>query len=158
MDEGLQKKIVTALQGDIPLEKEPFKEVAHELGLTQDELLKYLKHMKSEGSLRRVGAVLYHRHAGYVANAMVAWKVPDDMIDKTGYVLASFMEASHVYRRPAYPQWPYNIYTMIHGTSRESCENTVQRMARAVGIDDFIILYSTREFKKTSMTYYDNKS
>ncbi len=156
MDERLQKKLVTALQGDIPLEKEPFKAIADRLGLSQEELLKYLEHMKSEGILRRIGAVLYHRHAGYVANAMVAWKVPEKIIDQTGQTLASFTETSHVYRRPAYSRWPYNLYTMIHGTSRTDCEKTIHHMARRVGISDFIILYSTREFKKTSMTYFQD--
>ena len=158
MERSLQKKLIKALQGDIPLEKEPFREIAVELGLSQEELLEQIKGLKEQGILRRLGAVLYHRQAGFVANAMVAWKVPDEKADSTGELFASFSEASHVYRRPAYPEWPYNLYTMIHGTSREDCESTIENMARKVGVDDYKILYSTREFKKTSMRYYpDNQ-
>lgn len=155
--DSLSKKIVNALQGDIPLTREPYREMARNLGLSQQELLERLTKMKKNGQLKRVGAVLYHRRAGFVANAMVAWRVPEDRAEEVGQIMASFPEASHVYQRPAFPQWPYNLYTMIHGTSREECEHVVEKISLETGITEYEVLYSTREFKKTSMKYFDDE-
>jgi len=153
--DALTKKIVSALQGDIPLVREPYRQLARELGISEGELLERLSRMKSDGLLRRVAAVLRHRRVGFVANAMVAWRVPEEEVEDAGQAMASFPEASHVYRRPAFPDWPYNIYTMIHGTSREECEEVVEKMSSVTGIGDCVVLYSTREFKKTSMDYFE---
>lgn len=153
MDE-LEKKIVSRLQGDIPLREEPFKEIAKELGIEERFLLSKLFDMKEEGLLRRVGAILRHRQAGFEANAMVAWKVPGEKVDKVGKIMAKFKEASHVYERPTYPEWPYNIFTMIHSTTVEECEKIIEEISRVTGISEYKRLYSTREYKKTSMQYF----
>ena len=153
--EEIKKKIVSRLQGDIPIEKEPFKKIAGELGLDEDELLAKLKEMEEEGMLRRVGAILRHREVGFEANAMVAWQVPDSKIEEVGKIMAGFEEASHVYLRPSYPEWPYNLFTMIHSTSKEECERIIEEMSKASGIEDYKYLYSTKEYKKTSMEYFN---
>ncbi|UMZ73210.1 hypothetical protein ACONDI_00763 [Natranaerofaba carboxydovora] len=153
--EEIKKKIVSSLQGDIPIEKEPFKNIASELGLDEDELLVKLKEMKKEGTLRRVGAILRHREVGFEANAMVAWQVPDSKVDEVGKIMAGFEEASHVYLRPTYPDWPYNLFTMIHSTSKDECEKIINNMSEASGIEEYKYLYSTKEYKKTSMEYFN---
>lgn len=150
----LTRKIVAALQGDIPLVQEPYRELAREIGISAEELLQRLQELKERGILKRVGAVLRHRQAGFVANAMVAWRVPEEKVDEAGREMASFQEASHVYQRPVYEGWPYNLYTMIHATSREECEEIIGRISSCIGINEYTVLYSTREFKKTSMNYF----
>ncbi len=152
--DSLSKKIITAIQGDIPLTREPYRELAREVGISQEELLNRLTQMKKDGLLKRVGAILHHRRSGFVANALVAWCVPEEIVEDIGHLMASYTEASHVYQRPSHAGWPYNIYTMIHSTSREKCEKVVKKISMDSGIKDYLILYSTREFKKTSMKYY----
>lgn len=148
------KKIVSRLQGDIPIEKAPYKRIAKELGLEEEELLAKLDEMKEQGVLRRVGAILRHREVGFEANAMVAWRVPEGREDEVGKVLAGFSQASHVYLRPAYPEWPYNVYTMLHCTSREECDKLIRKMSKSAGIRDYKYLYSIKEYKKASMEYF----
>lgn len=150
----LDKKIISLLQGDLSLSPEPFKDLAAEVGIAEDVLLEKISDYKQRGILRRLGAILYHRKAGYRVNAMCCWYVPPQLIDITGQIMASFREASHVYHRVIHPEWPYSIYTMIHGHSREELEHIVNLMAEKTKINDYILLYSNREFKKTSMKYF----
>ncbi len=156
--DDLSRKIIIALQGDIPLTPEPYKELAADIGISQQALLDHLEQMRENGLLKRIGAILNHRKAGFVANAMVAWCVPEERIEEVGEAMAAFNEASHIYQRPAYSEWPYNLYTMIHGETCEECEKVVEKMAHLTGIYEYEILYSTREFKKTSMRYFENSS
>jgi len=146
-------KIISKMQGDIPIEKEPYKSIAAKIGISEAQLLSKLEKMKQEGKLRRVGAILKHRNAGFKANAMVAWNVRDEKVDEIGELFAKYKETTHVYQRPSYLEWPYNIFTMIHSTSYEECSRIIESMSNASGIKDYKILYSVKEYKKTSMEY-----
>lgn len=150
----MEKRIVSLLQGDLPLSSTPYSELADQLGIGESELLAILKGLKERGILRRVGAILYHGRVGYEANGMVAWKVPPERAEEFGRTAANFPQASHVYRRPAYPGWPYNLFTMLHGKTRSAVEETARQIAEQTGIRDYIILFSTREFKKSSPRYF----
>ncbi len=149
-----RKQIIFYLQGNLPLSITPYREIADKIGITTETLVHEIKLLKERGFLRRMGAVLRQRQAGYKANAMVAWKVPPDRVDKIGKKLANYQQVSHAYLRPIYPNWPYNLYTMIHAESREKSESLIKSMAEAVGINDYEILYSEKEYKKTSMKYF----
>ena len=112
----------------------------------------------SSGNLRRFGAVLRHTKSGLVVNAMVAWSVPSSTEDKTGKIMATFSEVSHCYLREADKSWPYNIYTMIHASSKEGLKKTIGEISEKTGIFDFKVLETVRELKKTSPNYFDDES
>lgn len=150
----LDKKIIARLQEDLPLCLTPYAAVAAEVGMTEEELLRKIAAYLEAGLLRRIGAILRHHLAGYDANAMCGWKVPPERVEEVGRVMGSFPQASHVYQRPTYPDWPYNLFTMLHGRSDEELELTAREMSARTGICDYTLLYSTREFKKTSMNYF----
>lgn len=150
----LDKKIISRLQGDLPLQADPFDVVAKEIGITTDELLQKINQYVETGVARRMGTILRHHKAGYNANAMVGWRVPEEKVEEVGNIMAAFREASHVYLRPTYPDWPYNLFTMLHGKSMEDLEQVSKAISERTGITDYRLLYSTREFKKTSMKYF----
>ncbi len=154
MLDNMDKKIISFIQGDLPLTATPYAELAGELGLSEDELLGRIKEMKEKGILRRMGAILYHHRAGFRANGMVAWRVSPERVHEVGTLMASFNQASHVYQRPVYPDWPYNLFTMLHGKNREEVEKTAEEIANRIGVADYVILYSLREFKKASLRYF----
>ena len=150
----LDKKIIARLQGDLPLVVEPFVAVAREVGISEEELLQRINDYLQAGVLRRMGTILRHHKAGFNANAMCAWNVPDEQAEEVGQVMAEFREASHVYQRPTYPDWPYALFTMLHGKSQEDLEQVAEAISKRVGITDYKLLYSTKEYKKTSMKYF----
>jgi len=154
MVDDLDKKVIRLIQGDLPVHQRPFAILAEKIGISEDEFVDRVKNLKQHGILRRFGATLRHQKAGYGANAMVAWLVPDERIDEVGKRLARFREVTHCYQR--YPQgdWPYNLFSMVHGTSRKQCYKIAEKMSRAVGIKDYTLLFSEKEFKKTSMEYF----
>jgi siroheme decarboxylase len=154
MISDVDKKIISFLQEDLPLQAAPYAELAGKLGISEDELLERLVAMKKEGILRRIGAVLYHNRAGFTANGMCAWQVPPEQVQEVGTVMAAFPQASHVYERPVYPDWPYNLFTMLHGQTKREVEETAAEISRRTGIQNYTILFSLREFKKASMRYY----
>ena len=110
--------------------------------------------MKERGIIRRFGATLYHQEAGFNSNAMVAWLVPNERIEEVGEALARFREVTHCYQRRPQKDWHYNLYTMIHGDDKEQCHATAERMSEQTGIERYALLFSEREFKKTSMAYF----
>lgn len=146
--------MVRAIQGDLPVAPNPFALLAAEIGIGEAELLERIRKLKERGIIRRFGATLRHQEAGFSSNAMAAWKVPERRIDDAGEILAGFREVTHCYHRRASGDWPYNLYAMIHGNSREQCRRVAEKMAQAVGIEDYVLLFSDREFKKTSMQYF----
>lgn len=150
----LEKKIVTELQEDLPLCSHPFRFIAERIGLGEEELLAKIREMKTRNLIRRFGAVLRHQKAGYVANAMVVWRVPEERAQEVGRMMASFKEVSHCYQRATCPDWTYNLFTMIHGESREECERIATLISDKVNVGDYRLLYSVRELKKTSMQYF----
>jgi len=151
---GLDKKIIARMQGDLPLQAEPFAAIAAEVGISESELLEKLEAYLAAGVMRRLGTILRHHQAGYSANAMVGWAVPAELVETVGQVMATFSAASHVYLRPTYPDWPYNLFTMLHGKAPEELEKTAAEISECTGITAYKLLYSTREFKKTSMKYF----
>ena len=153
LDDG-QKEIIKLIQGDIPLTSRPFAQIAHALAISEDDLLQELGQMKADGYLRRIAAILYHRRAGFTQNAMVAWRVPEERVQRVGEQMAASSRTTHVYQRETCEEWPYNLYTMIHGGTREECEEIAQELSRSTGETDYSLLFSTREFKKASMRYY----
>ena len=154
MIEELDKKIIGLIQGDLPLTPRPFAALAERIGMTEKEFLNRVADLKKRGVIRRFGATLRHQEAGFSSNAMIAWHVPDDGIDEAGKILAEFREVTHCYQRKSRKDWKYNLYTMVHGGSREECYRIAERMSRASGIHDYILLFSEKEFRKTSMEYF----
>ncbi len=150
----IDKKVISFIQGDLPLESRPFAKLAERAGLSEEKFLERIKRLKREGIIRRFGATLRHQEAGYASNAMVAWRVPDHLVDKVGKSLARFRRVTHCYHRRPAKDWPYNLYTMIHGASKKECLELAEQMAQSVGIKDYQVLFSKREFKKTSMQYF----
>jgi len=150
----LEKQIVKRLQDGLPLVREPFAVLAAELGTSEEELLATVKDLGRRGVMRRLGAALQHLKVGYTANAMVAWKVPPERTREVGGIFSSFPEVTHCYERETAPDWPYNIYTVIHRPRREECMAIIKRLRQAAGIDDYQVLFSTAELKRTSMRYF----
>lgn len=150
----LDKKIIKRLQEDIPLTNCPYKDMAKELDIDEDELIARIKKYNETGILKRVSAILYHRQAGFNANAMVVWKVKNEDTHSIGKYMASIPEVSHCYERITYSFWDYNLYTMIHEKDIEKCNKIIENISDTTGITNYKILYSTRELKKTSMKYF----
>ncbi len=154
----LEKKILASIQGDIPVIKCPYLGIAEKIGITEDEFLQKLQDLCDSGIVRRFGATLRHQKTGFSANAMVAWQVDENRIDGVGETMASFKEVSHCYRRNPTEQWPYNLYTMVHATDEDSCRKTAEKMAEQASITKYSLLFSVRELKKTSMTYFPEEA
>ena len=154
MIDDLDKKILSQIQGDIPVSPWPFAVMAERIGISEDRFIGRVKSLIEDGTIRRFGATLYHKEAGIRSNAMAAWFVPEGRIDETGRALAGFKEVTHCYQREPQKGWKYNLYTMIHGESDADCRAIAERMSRQVGIQDYVLLFSEKEFKKTSMEYF----
>ncbi|MFI5039152.1 MAG: Lrp/AsnC family transcriptional regulator [Solirubrobacterales bacterium] len=146
--------VIKALQGDMPIVSEPYAPAAEQLGMAQDELLAHLEQMQERRLLRRVAAILFHRRAGFSANGMGVWKVPEDQVMELGPQMAAYRGISHCYQRPTYKDWPYSIFTMAHGRSKEECDAILDSIADATGIGDRATLYSSTEFKKIRLLYF----
>jgi DNA-binding Lrp family transcriptional regulator len=150
----LDVAVIRATQGDLPVVPEPYAPAARALGLDVDRLLAHMDGMRERGLLRRVAAILYHRRAGFSANGMGVWKVPDADIDELGPRMASFRGISHCYQRPTYEDWPYSVFTMAHGRSKEECDAVLDAIAEQTGITERATLYSSTEFKKIRLLYF----
>jgi DNA-binding Lrp family transcriptional regulator len=150
----LYKRIIASIQGDIPMTERPYLEIAENLGISEDLLLKSLKKLCDKGVIRRFGATLRHQQSGYEANAMVAWQVDENDIDTVGKKVASFRAVSHCYRRNPRDDWPYNLYTMIHAKDEASCLKIARNISEKTSIDNYTLLFSREELKKTSMEYF----
>jgi siroheme decarboxylase len=148
------KAAIRALQEDIPLTPRPFDLWGRQVGLSYEELLDRAFDLQRRKIMRRFSAVLYHRKAGFRANAMGVWKVPDERIEEVGDTFAHYQAVSHCYQRPTYEDWPYAIFSMVHGRTVEECENVLRAMSEESGIAEYASLYSTREYKKTRVRYF----
>ena len=147
-------QVIRALQGDMPVVPEPYAPAAEALSIPQERLLEHLTGMQERRLLRRVAAILFHRRAGFSANGMGVWKVPDDRIMELGPRMASYRGISHCYQRPTYADWPYSIFTMAHGRSKEECDAILDSIAAQTGISERATLYSSTEFKKIRLLYF----
>ncbi len=145
---------VRAAQGPMPVIPEPYARAAERLGVPVETVLARLGSLRERGGLRRVAAILYHRRAGFSANGMGVWAVPDEEILETGKRMAAFRGISHCYQRPTYPDWPYSVFTMAHGRSKAECDAVLDSIAGATGIEERATLYSSTEFKKVRMLYF----
>jgi DNA-binding Lrp family transcriptional regulator len=150
----IEKKIVASIQEDMPVTARPYAAIAEKLGITETELIDHLKDLSRRGVIRRFGATLRHQRAGFSANAMVAWKVDENRIREVGRKMASFQQVSHCYRRNPTENWPYNLYTMVHANSEQDCRETALKMSIAASVEDYALLFSREELKKTSMLYF----
>ena len=154
MMDPLDKELLVVLQDEIPLVPRPFLAVAERLGIPEEEVLRRVKRLVDGGIVRRFSASLRHRELGIKANALCAWQVPEERVEEIGRKLASFPEVTHCYERPTVPgKWEYNLFTMVHGYDRPSVERKIREFSEAVGVRDYILLYSTREFKKIYKRY-----
>jgi len=146
--------VIRATQGDLPIIPEPYAPAARQLGITQEQLLIHLRGMQERRLLRRVAAILFHRRAGFSANGMGVWMVPDERIMELGPRMAAFRGISHCYQRPTYQDWPYSIFTMAHGRSKQECDAILDSISAETGVTDRATLYSSTEFKKIRLLYF----
>ncbi len=154
MVDETDKKVIGLLQKDLPLDLRPFRLMADRIGIREEEFIERVKALITSGVIRRFGATLYHQEAGFSSNAMVAWVVPEELIEETGKAMSDFKEVTHCYQRRSHRNWKYNLYTMVHGDNRDECYEIARRMSKSTGIDDYFLLFSEKEFKKTSMEYF----
>jgi DNA-binding Lrp family transcriptional regulator len=151
----LDRAVVRATQGDLPVVSEPYADAARELGIPVDQLIEHLNGMVERRLLRRVAAILFHRRAGFSANGMGVWKVPEERVLEAGGRMAAFRGISHCYQRPTYGDWPYQLFTMAHGRSKQECDAILDAVATEVGcIEQRATLYSSTEFKKVRLLYF----
>ena len=150
----LDVAVIRALQGDMEVVPEPYEAAAGAVGVSQQRFLEHLAGMQERGLLRRVAAILYHRRAGFSANGMGVWQVPPEQVAGLGPRMAAVRGVSHCYQRPTYEDWPYSIFTMAHGRSREECDAVLDAIASSTGISERATLYSSTEFKKIRLLYF----
>ena len=148
------KAAIRELQEDLSLVPRPFDEMARRLGVGTAELFARAAEFQTRKIMRRYSAVLHHRQSGFNANAMIVWKVPPERSEEVGLTMAQHHAVTHCYERPTFPDWPYSHFTMVHATSPEGCEEIAGEISEATGITDRMLLYSTREYKKTRVRYF----
>jgi DNA-binding Lrp family transcriptional regulator len=148
------KKYVRELQKDLEIIDKPFLKSAEALGITEEQLFEKSRYYESIGVIRRFAAILRHRDVGFVANGMIVWKVPEERIDEVGAKLGAFPQVSHCYQRPSYPDWPYNVFSMIHCKSHDEAGNVAKTIQDQIDVVEYTILFSEREFKKTRVQYF----
>ena len=157
MDEKI-KKVLKIASGDLPVTEKPFDIWAKQAGIEPVELIDILKEGLSKGGpIRRFGAVLRHTKSGFAVNAMVAWNVPGGSEDEAGETMSGFRSVTHCYLRESTSSWPYNLYTMIHAESKDRLEEIIGEISKKTGVDDFKVLETVRELKKTSPNYFDDE-
>lgn len=150
----LHHAVIRAAQYDIEMVSEPFKKVVEELGIDYDKFFAILKELEDSGIMRRFASILNHRKAGFNANAMVVWDVDEVNGEAIGATAAAFSAVSHCYLRPKYPNWPYNLFTMVHGKTKEETDSIIAEMAKEIESKSHMPLYSSREFKKVRIEYF----
>ena len=148
--------VIRALQGPMEVSDRPYDAAADAVGMDPSVFLEHLSGMVDRKLLRRVAAILFHRRAGFSANGMGVWRVPEDEIQETGRRMAAFRGISHCYQRPTYPDWPYSVFTMAHGRSKEECDAVLDSIAEECGLSgpDRATLYSSTEYKKVRLHYF----
>jgi DNA-binding Lrp family transcriptional regulator len=149
----IEQKILAAIQHGLPKSQNPFKDMAENIGIETEHLLAVLNEWKQQGKIRRIGAIVNHFKVGLGAGAMVVWQVEPERTEEVGKLLAEFEEVSHAYERCTDENWPYSLYTMIHGKSDEDVRQTVQRMSQACRLSNYRILVTEKELKKVPPTY-----
>ena len=148
------KSVIRELQEDLLLVSQPFAPMAERLGMDTAQLFALAGEFEERKIMRRFSAVLHHRRSGFRANAMIVWKVPPERSQEVGSIMAQHQAVTHCYERPTFPDWPYTHFTMVHATSQDLCEEIAVEIGEATGITDRMLLYSTREYKKTRVRYF----
>ncbi len=148
--------VIRALQGPMEVSDRPYDAAADAVGMDPRVFLEHLSGMVDRKLLRRVAAILFHRRAGFSANGMGVWRVPENEIQETGRRMAAFRGISHCYQRPTYPDWPYSVFTMAHGRSKQECDAVLDAIAEECGLagPDRATLYSSTEYKKVRLHYF----
>lgn len=150
-----QRAVLRIVQENLPDSPAPFREIATAAGMTESEVIDFLRRLKEEGFIRRFGATLRHQIAGYDCNVMVAWQVePHEAIKEVARSMSDRPEITHVYQRRTHPEWPFNLYTMIHGRNEQECRDVVHKLQEQTGVTRYEFLFSQDELKKTSMRYF----
>jgi DNA-binding Lrp family transcriptional regulator len=150
----LEVATIGVVQEDLPNVERPFAVQGEQLGIGEEDVLDIIRSFKERKLMRRFAAVMNHRSAGFKANAMGVWAVPEERLDELGPQMAGFAAVSHCYRRPTYEDWPYSVFTMIHGRSARDCEATVEAIRDETGIDEYCLLWSVKEYKKVRLRYF----
>ncbi len=148
------KKFIRELQKDLEIVDKPFLNATQKLGLTEEQIFEKLRYYENIGVMRRFAAILRHRDVGFTANGMIVWEVPDERITEVGEKLGAFPQVSHCYQRPVYKDWPYSVFSMIHCKSIDEAKNMAKEIQKEIQVDDYKILFSAREFKKTRVEYF----
>ncbi|MBX8635688.1 MAG: Lrp/AsnC family transcriptional regulator [Thermoplasmata archaeon] len=148
------RKFIRATQKDLSISAEPFESMAAEAGMSVEEMFDRFRSYHDLGVMRRFAAILRHQKAGFVANGMVCWKADETVSQKVAEAAVEYSEVSHCYMRPTYGDWPYSTYTMIHGREKKECERIAAEISAKTGITDYVVLYSTREYKKKRVEYF----
>ncbi len=150
-----ERAALAIVQGNLPDSLTPYADIAAQTGLTEAGVLALLSRLRESGAIRRFGASIRHQRTGWTHNAMVAWVASEEEADVCGPIAAAHARVSHAYYRPsAAPDWPYTLYTMVHGRSETECLGVVEELLAAWPLRDYAVLRSLRELKKTSMTYF----
>ncbi|MFP4284858.1 MAG: Lrp/AsnC family transcriptional regulator [Desulfovermiculus sp.] len=153
--DSTEQGILRLVQGTLPDSPTPFAAIAKQLGVSEAQVLCLLQELKSQGIIRRFGATLRHQEAGYDWNVMVAWQVPSSRdMEEVSRTMCARPEITHCYQRRNCPEWPFNLYTMIHGRSEADCKKVVEQLRDQTGLENFELLFSHQELKKTSMQYF----
>jgi len=152
------KNFIRELQKDMEIIDEPFVNAANNLGITENELFEKMKYYEDNGIMRRFAAILRHRKVGFTANGMIVWIVPEDRISEVGEKLGAFPQVSHCYERPTYPDWPYNVFSMIHCKTHDEAHEMAKTIQEQINVPEYQILFSSREFKKIRVEYFVEKS
>ncbi|MCD4668707.1 MAG: Lrp/AsnC family transcriptional regulator [Sulfurimonas sp.] len=150
----LHHQIIRLAQYDIKMVSEPFAQIIKELDIDYDTFFKILKELQEAGIMRRFASILNHRKAGFNANAMVVWDVDEANGEKIGTDAAAFSAVSHCYLRPKYENWPFNLFTMVHGKTTQETNGIIEDMAKEIPNKSHMPLYSSREFKKIRIEYF----
>ncbi|MDR3205158.1 MAG: Lrp/AsnC family transcriptional regulator [Deltaproteobacteria bacterium] len=149
-----EKKLIYLLSGDVGLSPSPYAELSSKLGLSEDQVLTMLERFRDKGLIRRLGAIVVHQRSGFTHNALVAWLVEDDDLDRAGEAIAALPYVSHCYYRSPAPDWPYNLYSMIHARNAQELSKHLSEASVESKASDWRILTSLRELKKSSMRYF----
>ena len=152
----LELATIRVVQHDLANVERPFAVYAEQIGMgaTEADVLDVLRSLKERKLMRRFAAVMNHRSAGFKANAMGVWAVPDEKLDEIGPQMAGFAAVSHCYRRPTYDDWPYSVFTMVHGRTARDCEATIDAIRTETGVDEYCLLWSVKEYKKVRLEYF----
>ncbi len=146
--------VIKLLQNDIPIISEPFEDIINQLDISYEKLFSIIDDLQKSGMMRRFASILNHRRAGFNANAMVVWDIDEENGEAIGKTAAAFSAVSHCYLRPKYPNWPYNLFTMVHGKTKEETNAVIESMEGEIESKSHMPLYSSREFKKIRLKYF----